>query len=163
MALKILLLLSTCTLGVFLGTQLAEAVLIVPYWKELSSDDFFTFSKKYGIKLYQFYAPLTIAATIFPTASFAYSLFGKSKPDIMMWLMFIFTLLFFATYYIYFKEANLSFTERTISDDSLSDELIKWGNWHWTRVFCEAVAFICGLILLLKSPPAVGKPSSSLG
>lgn len=150
MALKILLLLSTCTLGVFLGRQLAEAVLIVPYWKELSSDDFFSFSKNYGERLYQFYAPLTIAATVFPTTTFVYSLLNKSKTDILMWLMFIFTLLFFATYFIYFKEANISFAERTISNEELQNELIKWGNWHWTRVFCEAIAFVCGLILLLK-------------
>jgi Domain of unknown function (DUF1772) len=146
MALKILLLLSTCILGIFLGTQLAEAVLIVPYWKELSSNDFFAFFKNHGKSLYQFYSPLTIAATIFPTATFVCSLLGKSKTDILMWLMLIFTLLFFSMYFLYFKEANLSFAERTISDEVLINELIKWGNWHWARVFCEAVAFLCGLI-----------------
>jgi hypothetical protein len=150
MALKILLLLSTCTLGIFLGTQLAEAALIVPYWKELSSNDFFVLHKTYGKRLYQFYAPLTIAATIFPTITFVYNLLNKPKTDILTWLMFIFTLLFFATYYIYFKEANISFAERTISNEALPNELIKWGNWHWTRVFCEATAFVCGLLLLLK-------------
>lgn len=151
MAQKILLLVSTCTLGIFLGTQLAEAVLIVPYWKELSSDVFFELHKSYGTRLYQFYAPLTIASTIFPAITFVFSLLGKSKTDILMWLMFIFTLMFFSTYYIYFKEANLSFAERTISNEALQNELIKWGNWHWTRVFCEAIAFVCGLILLLKT------------
>lgn len=150
MALKILLLLSTCTLGVFLGTQLAEAVLIVPYWKNLTSDAFFEFHKTYGKKLYQFYAPLTIVATILPAITFIYSLLNNSKTDILMWFMFIFTLLFFATFYVYFKEANLSFAERTISNESLSGELIKWENWHWARIFCEAIAFICGVILLIK-------------
>jgi hypothetical protein len=151
MALKILLFLSTCSLGIFLGTQLAEAVLLVPYWKELSSDDFFILHKTYGKRLYQFYAPITIAATIFPTITFVYSLLNKPKIDILMWLMLIFTLLFFATYYIYFKEANLSFAERTISNEALPNELIKWGKWHWARVSCEAIAFVCGLILLSKS------------
>ena len=150
MTLKILLLLSTCTLGIFLGTQVAEAALIVPYWKGLSSDEFFAFYKNYGKKLHQFYSPLTIASTIFPTISFAYSLFDKSKTDILMWLMLIFSFLFFSTYFIYFKDANLSFAERTITNEALSNELVKWGTWHWTRVFCEAVAFICGLFLLLR-------------
>lgn len=151
MAQKILLLLSTCTLGIFLGTQLAEAALIVPYWKELSSDSFFELHKTYGAKLYQFYAPLTIASTILPIATFVYSLLSNSKTDILMWIMFVFTLLFFATYFIYFKEANLSFAERTISNEALQNEITKWGNWHWARVFCEAIAFVCGLLLLLKS------------
>lgn len=43
MTLKILLLLSTFLLGIFFGTQLAEAALIVPYWKDLSADNFFAF------------------------------------------------------------------------------------------------------------------------
>jgi Domain of unknown function (DUF1772) len=147
---KILLLLSTCTLGIFLGTQVAEAALIVPYWKELSADDFFSFYKTYGKNLHQFYAPLTIAATILPIATFIYSLFDKSKVDLLMLIMTVFTVLFFATFFLYFKEANISFTERTISNETLPGELIKWGKWHWGRVACEAVAFICGLILLLK-------------
>jgi Domain of unknown function (DUF1772) len=150
MVLKFLLLLSTGTLGVFLGTQIAEGALIVPYWKGLLSSDFFAFYKTYGEKLYQFYSPLTILATVLPITTFAYSLLTKPKTDILMWLMLIFTILFFATFFVYFKEANISFTDRTLSDEALPNELIKWGNWHWTRVFCEAVAFICGLILLLR-------------
>jgi Domain of unknown function (DUF1772) len=152
MTLKILLLLSTCSLGIFFGTQLAEAALIVPYWKELSADNFFAFYKTYGKKLHQFYAPLTIAATILPILTFVYYLvIDKSKTDFLMWLMTAFAILFFATFFLYFKEANLSFTERTISNEALTKELIKWEKWHWGRVVCEGVAFVCGLILLLKS------------
>lgn len=55
------------------------------------------------------------------------------------------------TFFVYFKQANLSFTERTISNEILPNELIKWGNMHWARIFCEAVAFVCGLILLLRT------------
>jgi hypothetical protein len=150
MILKILLLLSTCTLGTFFGTQLAEAALIVPYWKSLSADDFFAFYKTYGEKLHQFYTPLTIAAAILPIATLVYSLLGKSNTSLLMWLMAAFAILFFATYFVYFKAANLSFSERTISNEALAQELIRWGTWHWARVACEAAAFVCGLILLLK-------------
>jgi len=150
MTYKILLLLSTCILGVFIGTQFAEAMLIVPYWKELSADDFFAFYKTYGKNLHQFYAPLTIAATILPIATCVSSLFRKTKTDLLMWLMTLLSILFFSTFFLYFKKANLSFTERTISNEALAQELIKWGKWHWGRVVCEAVAFICGLVLLLK-------------
>jgi hypothetical protein len=150
MTYKILLLLSTCILGVFIGTQIAEAMLIVPYWKELSADDFFAFYKTYGKNLHQFYAPLTIAATILPIATCVSSLFEKTKTDLLMWIMTLFSVIFFSTFFLYFKKANLSFTERTISNEALAQELIKWGKWHWGRVVCEAVAFICGLVLLLK-------------
>ncbi len=151
MVYKTLLILSTATLGVFLGTQLTEAALIVPYWKNLSANDFFEFYKAYGKKLHQFYAPLTIASTILPIMTFVFSFFGKSKTDGYLWIMTIFSILFFASFFVYFKEANLSFAERTIADEALPQELIKWGRWHWGRIVCETVAFICGLFLLLKS------------
>ncbi len=96
---KIFLILSTATLGVFLGTQLAEAVLIVPYWKNMSADDFFAFYKLYGERLHQFYAPLTIASTILPIATFVVSLVGKSKTDLLLWLMTASSILFFATFF----------------------------------------------------------------
>jgi hypothetical protein len=150
MALKIILLLSTGTLGVFLGTQLAEAALILPYWKGLSPDDFFAFYKTYGHKLHQFYSPLTIIATILPVIALVWSLLTKQKIDLFMWIMVVVTLLFFSTYFLYFKEANLSFTDRTISDEILPQKLTEWANWHWGRVSCESVAFVCGLILLTK-------------
>jgi hypothetical protein len=150
MILKILLLVSTCVLGTFFGTQLAEAALIVPYWKALSADEFFTFYKTYGKKLHQFYAPLTIAATVLPIATLVYSLFSQSKTDWLLWLMAGFSVLFFATFFLFFKEANLSFTERTIANEALAEELITWQNWHWGRVICEGLAFVCGLVLMLK-------------
>lgn len=150
MTLKILLFLSTCILGVFCGTQLAEAALIVPYWKGLSADDFFTFYKTYGAKLHQFYAPLTVFATLLPIVTFIYSLLSKSKTPLLIWLMAIFCVLFFLTFFIYFKDANVSFAERTISNKELPQELMKWAKWHWARVVFELIAFVCGLISLLR-------------
>lgn len=151
MVYKILLILSTATLGVFLGTQLSEAALIVPYWKSLTANDFFEFYRVNGQKLHQFYAPLTIASTILPILTLAFSMFGKSKIDLRLWLMTVFSILFFSSFFVYFKDANLSFAQRTITNEALPLELIKWGQWHWGRVVCETVAFICGLFLLLKS------------
>ena len=78
-----------------------------------------------------------------------------------MWSMFIFTMLFFATYFIFFKNANISFAERTISTEELPNKLLIWGYWHWTRVIFEAIAFICGLILLSKDYSIKNKLNSS--
>jgi hypothetical protein len=151
MILKTLLILSTCTLGIYLGTQLVEAILIVPYWKNLSPDNFFALYKAYGESIHQFYAPITIVAILLPTATLVCSLFNKSKTDLLIWFMFSFSVLFFSTFFLYFKEANLSFAQRTISNDALIQELIKWENWHWGSVVFEIFAFGSGLTLLLKS------------
>ena len=150
MAIKILLLLSTGILGIFLGTQLAEAALIVPYWKGLSPDEFFAFYKIYGKNLHDFYSPLTIAATILPLITLVLSLSKKHRIDPLMWIMVMFTLMFFSTFFLYFKESNISFTERTITNEILPHKLAEWANWHWGRISCETVAFGCGLILLTR-------------
>lgn len=65
--------------------------------------------------------------------------------------MTIHSILFFTSFFVYFKEANLSFAERTISDKALPQELIKWGRWNWGKIVCETGAFIYGLFLLLNS------------
>ena len=56
----ILILITTAVLGIFLGAQIAEALLIVPYWKSLTANQFYTFYNRYGDDIHRFFAPLTI-------------------------------------------------------------------------------------------------------
>ncbi len=136
-------------LGVFLGAQIAEAILFIPYWKSLKPKEFFQLHKTYGPKIYQFFAPLTIAATLIPIGTAIYSLTIKSQQILFPILMAVFTLLFFLTFYLYFKKANKSFEEATLTDEELPIELNKWEKWHWGRIYLEIGALICALIALL--------------
>ena len=147
---EILLVLSSGVLGIFLGAQITEAVLFVPHWKTLPADDFFDLHQTYGKKIYQFFAPLTIVATILPLTTVVYHLAFQFDEQLSLVLMGISTLIFFSTYFMYFKKANRSFAERSLSNRELPSELIKWSNWHWGRIFFEFIAFSCSLILLLK-------------
>jgi hypothetical protein len=61
----------------------------------------------------------------------------------------VFTLLFFLTYSVYFKKANKSFEEASLTDAELTKELNTWGKWHWGRIYLEIGALICALIALL--------------
>ena len=144
------LLIASCgALGIFLGAQIAEGMLIVPYWKRLSPEQFFTLHKNYGPKLYLFFAPLTIAATFLPLLYAIYS-FGFSDGCVSMEkiLLTVSVLGFFSSYYLYFKKANRQFFKRTIADEKLPVALITWEKWHWTRVGFASIAFICALLLL---------------
>lgn len=144
-----LLLLSSGLLGIFLGAQITEAFLFVPYWKELPPNDFFELHKTYGRKIYKFFAPLTILATILPLVTVIYHLINQSNGRTFLMLMGVSTLIFFSTYFLYFKKANKSFAERSITNSELPGELVKWGNWHWGRIFFECIAFSISLFLLL--------------
>ena len=145
----ILLLLSCVLLGIFLGAQITEAVLLVPYWKTMEANDFFELHQTYGKKIHQFFAPLTIAATIIPIMSAGYIALFQGKGMILLVLMGFSVLAFFSTFFLYFKEANRSFADRSLSNDNLLAELIRWERWHWGRIVFEFVAFGCSLLLLI--------------
>ena len=146
---EFLLLCSSGILGIFLGAQVAEAVLFVPAWKALKADDFFAFYHTYGKKIHQFFAPLTIAATVIPLITVAYCTINQAENRLLFGLMGLSTLAFFSTYFVYFKKANKGFTERGPSNRELPSELKRWENWHWARICFESIAFGCSLLLLI--------------
>lgn len=148
---EILNTLSAGILGIFLGAQICEGVLFVPYWKSMTPKYFFELHKTYGKKIYHFFAPLTIAATITPILTATYAVINNISGSIFSLLMGIFTLFFFSTYFIYFKQANKSFAEASISDEELPNELNKWGKWHWCRIGFELLAFISSLLALIQA------------
>ncbi|MEL7146313.1 MAG: hypothetical protein AAFO69_08090 [Bacteroidota bacterium] len=144
----LLLLLSCGTLGIFLGAQIAEAVLLVPYWKALSAESFFDLHQTYGKKIHRFFAPLTIAATLCPLVTASFLIFDQSALPILSTIMGLSALAFFSTYFLYFKAANKRFADKSIAPEALPEALERWGNWHWARIGFELIAFLCSLLLL---------------
>jgi len=115
------------------------------------SDYFFEQHKTVGSLIYRFFAPLTIAATVIPLLTVLSCLIFDAQQKILLYIMGLSTLLFFSTYFLYFKEANQKFAERGLLNTELLDELVRWGNWHWLRIVFESIAFVsCIVILLLK-------------
>lgn len=135
-------------LGIFAGAQIAEGVLFVPYWKSMEPAAFYEEHKTFGPKIYKFFAPLTIAATLIPIGTMTYALMTDAPGKMAALLTGFFTLLFFATYFLYFKKANQSFSDASLSEEELPLELIKWGRWHWARIYLELAALICALAAL---------------
>jgi len=77
----------------------------------LKPADFFELHKTFGKKIYQFFAPLTIAATMIPIFTIGYIAIFQSSNKVLLGLMGLSVLAFFSTYFLYFKEANKSFAE----------------------------------------------------
>ena len=148
---EILLILTCDTLGILLGAQLTEAVLLVPYWKTMSANDFFTHHQTFGRKFHQFYAPLTIVATLLPLVTVGVHLAMQTEYIFILGCLALNTLAFFSTYYLFFKKANGEFAQRSFSDQDLPQKLAHWENWHWGRVCLETIAFCCSIWLLTQS------------
>ncbi|MEM6377583.1 MAG: hypothetical protein AAF705_05175 [Bacteroidota bacterium] len=148
---EIALLLSSATLGIFLGAQTVEAFLFVPNWKNLEAEDFYDFYQHYGDKIHHFFAPLTIVTTLTVLFTVGYCLMNSTKDFALFGLLGLSTIAFFSTYFLYFKKANQRFYDRSIAQEELAQELVKWGNWHWVRILFEFIAFGIALYLLMEN------------
>lgn len=143
----ILILITTAVLGIFLGAQIAEALLIVPYWKSLTANQFYTFYKRYGDDIHRFFAPLTIGATILPILLFGIGIQTSDKRLDLLIALICCVALFFSTYFVFFKKANERFKTEDIEPSQLPKALKIWGRWHWLRICFECLAFLILLIL----------------
>lgn len=143
----VLIIITSAILGVFLGAQLAEAFLIVPYWKSLSKEQFYVFYERYGAGIHRFFAPLTIASGLLPVLLLILSYIKSDERFYWIVVLVCCVVLFFGTYFVYFKAANEAFTKGTFDSGKLKIELIRWGRWHWFRIVFEALAFFILLML----------------
>lgn len=145
---ELLQLISSGILGLFVGALLAEGALLVPYWRTLPADKFFSLHKEYGPRLYSFYAPLTIAATMLAVTTAIVCLLTFHSGRWSSLVVGILAVLMVAIYFFYFKHANAKFAAASISAAELPIELARWAIWHWVRVAVGLLAFIASLIAL---------------
>jgi hypothetical protein len=128
-------------LGVTAGAMLAEAAILVPYWRSLAPADFFDWYAANASLLVDFYSPLEIASTVVAlVCAVLYS--AQSRPGARLWwVAAILSILVIATFFLYFKDANAGFSSRAIPEDSLPAALVAWGTWQWGRVGVGFAAF----------------------
>ena len=145
---QFLLLLSIAIFSIFLGGQITEGVLLVPYWQSLSSSNFHAYYSEFGPSIGQFYTILTILAKIL--AIFAYCRSIKSEAAKYALISSVLAILFTASFYVYFKEANDLFYQATLSDAELKNELVVWSYWHWGRISVECLSLVFLMLAVSK-------------
>jgi hypothetical protein len=141
-------LISCLALGLLVGSLLTEAMILVPYWRTMEPEEFLRLHHALGPRLYLYFAPLTIMATILPViAAVLPFMLGEgwhwlsAVPAILVLIMLV-------IYFAYFKGANQSFESGSVGVDGLSLELAKWANWHWARVVLGIAAFFTSLLVI---------------
>lgn len=123
--------------SIFLGSQITEGALLVPYWKSLTALDFYTYYADFGPKIGRFYTLLTIAAVLIPLGVSVYCFAKKSKALVYALTATIFALLIILLFYVYFKGVNQQFYQAAFTNDELHNVLLKWEFCHWARVVIE--------------------------
>lgn len=136
--------------SIFIGSQITEGILLVPYWQSLSSADFYTYYNKFGPSIGQFYTILTIVAASIPIILSIYCRRINSNAFKFALISSFFAILFISSFYIYFKSANELFYQAAFSDIELKEELVTWSYWHWGRIILEFISLVFLIISVNK-------------
>lgn len=139
---KIFYFLLVAIFSIFIGSQITEGVLLVPYWQSLSAAQFYLYYADFGVLIGNFYTILTILAALIPLYILVYCLITKSKGTKFAFISTLFAVIFISFFYLYFKDVNALFFQNTFDDLELKKELIVWSKWHWARVFVECLSLL---------------------
>jgi len=128
MIIEILHVLATLMIGLYAGSLLTEAAILVPYWRQMDPAEFFKLHGTLGPKLFKYFAPLT---SLTVGISVIAAIYGNPWKITAAGLCCTALVIFF----LYFKKANASFAAHSLKEKDLAAELNRWSNWHWLRTW----------------------------
>ena len=137
---------STVTLGLLAGALALEGIVLAPYWRSLRCDAFANLHGGFGPRLYRFFAPLTIVATLLPVVC-AIDVALSTPRTASDWFTLISSVLAISLvgiYRLYFHSANqrLPILAGQGADVALSMELSRWHRIHMARTVLCVAAFV---------------------
>ncbi len=134
---------TTFVFGIFIGALVAEGALLVPFWKSLTAEEFHKLHPSFGPRLYRFYAPLTISATVASLANLTISIYLSSARVVFSSITAACAIAMILIYFYYFQNANAQFAKGSLNEKELSELLASWEKWHWSRVSVGIIGFGC--------------------
>jgi len=126
--------------SIFIGSQITEGAVLVPYWQSLSAKDFYSYYNQHGPSLGKFYTILTICAAIIPIATAIYCKSVNSIGFKSAVISSVLAIIFILSFYVYFKGTNALFYQAALSEVDLKRELVHWSYWHWGRIIIELLS-----------------------
>ncbi|MDP5106928.1 MAG: hypothetical protein NWQ31_12250 [Polaribacter sp.] len=136
--------------AIFIGSQITEGVLLVPYWQSLSASDFYVYYNQFGKIIGQYFTVLTIISALIPVFVAVYCMFVNYKALKFALISTFFAILFITSFYVYFKGVNELFFAAAFNETELKNELIIWSYWHWGRIVLECLSLIFLILAFIK-------------
>jgi hypothetical protein len=136
--------------SLFLGSQITEAIILVPYWQSLTAVEFYSYYQEFGPSIGRFYTVLTIIAALIPIALSMYYFRMKASSLPFSLVSAVLAILVVACFYLYFKGTNELFYQSAFNEDDLKNELLTWGQWHWARVVLEIFSLLFLILAVAK-------------
>ena len=142
-------LLALLALGLTAGAMLAEAAILVPYWQTLSAEQFFNWYEGNAKLLVDFYSPLEIASAVLSLVAAILNV--VSRRSARLWVLAaIMSLVVIGFFFVYFKDANAGFANRTVTQQDLPAALVTWAAWQWTRIAFGIAAFALAALAVMR-------------
>jgi Domain of unknown function (DUF1772) len=133
-------------LGLFAGSLLTEAVVLVPHWRSLSPQEFFRLHAGFGYRLFHYFAPLTVATLVLAVLNSLQGFFDPQGHQWQRWLATLLCLLACSTYPLFFKSMNAAFATGRISHERLPLALAQWASVHYIRTLLVIAGSFCSLL-----------------
>lgn len=146
--------LAVLSLGLSAGALLAEAGVLVPFWRSQEPESFLAWYGRHAGLLLRFFGPLEVASGVFVVAATGLAWLGRLPGP---WLYTAATASFvavLASFPLYFREANAGFATGEIAAAKVRGELRRWARWHWARTGIAIVAFLLAALALSQRVPA---------
>jgi hypothetical protein len=143
---EICTLLAVVALGLTAGALLAEAVVLVPFWRSVPPSSFLAWYKINAERLHNFFAPLEISTAALIVAAAAAKAVTAATGSGLLYASAILMVAVLAVFPMYFQRANCAFANGSIAIERVAQELCRWGRWHWARTAIAIASFTCALV-----------------
>jgi hypothetical protein len=140
-------------LGIATGAMLAEATVLVPYWRSLPADGFLAWYRANASRLFDFFGPLEIASCVLTATAAALYRVRRREGHALLATAALLAVAVLVAYPLYFQTVNASFEEGSIPLDRVAAELGRWAAWHWLRTAVGAAAFVAALLAVCRAEP----------
>jgi hypothetical protein len=134
------MLIAVASLGIFVGAMLTEGFVLVPYWRTIPADAFYVWYAVNAKRLVGFFSPLTWFAGLTTLAAAGLSLWSAHPGRWYVLASAVCMLVVVAMFFVYFEQANASFSLGKMSATELGLALDRWASWHWARCVCSLAA-----------------------
>lgn len=128
-------------LGVYAGSLLTEAVVLVPTWRRMPAAELYRLHPALGRRLFRYFAPITALGVALPALHLAIGFAFGARPPITEWLAVALCGGALASYFGYFQHANRRIGAQSLSAKDLEVELETWERVHWARTLAVLLAF----------------------
>jgi len=143
-----LLLLATLALGLSAGALVAEAGILVPYWRSLRAQEFLAWYRQHASLLFRFFGSMEVVSTALVVVATVSCWLTGHPGKALVTASAALAFLVLAAFPIYFQKVNASFAEGTIDPGAVATELRRWSNWHGVRTLLAIGAFLLAALAL---------------